>query len=69
GTQAVDTAAQEICVAEFEDFVGIPYEDSVLDVGFLAPTEESWREGDREVLCTVFDPAEEVSGSLRGAKR
>lgn len=69
GREAVETAAQDICLAEFEDFVGLPYEDSVLDVGYLTPTEQSWSDGDRAVLCTIYDPAEEVTGSLRGAER
>jgi hypothetical protein len=71
GPEAVETAARGICLREYEDFVGLPYEDSVLDIGYLQPTEESWADGDREVLCTIFDPvaAAEVTGSLRSAKR
>ena len=69
GMDVVEAKAQDMCIAEFDDFVGISYEDSVLDVGYLTPTEESWNDGDRDVLCTVYDPAEEISGSLRGAKR
>jgi hypothetical protein len=71
GPQALEAAARELCLSEYADFVGLPYDDSVLDIGYLKPTEESWADGDREVLCTIFDPAaaEEVTGSLRGAKR
>jgi Septum formation len=69
GVAAVEAAARDICLAEFEGFVGIPYDDSVLDIAYLAPTEDGWRSGDRAVLCTIFDPAEEVSGSLRGVER
>ena len=69
GMEAVEATAQNLCIAEFDEFVGIPYEDSVLDVGFLTPTEQSWNDGDRNVLCTIYDPAEEISGSLRGAER
>ena len=69
GKQAIETAAQDICLSHYEAFVGLPYDDSVLDIGYLAPTEDSWAEGDRTVLCTIFDPLQEVIGSLRGAKR
>ena len=69
GMDVVEAKAQDMCIAEFDDFVGISYEDSVLDVGYLTPTEESWNDGDRDVLCTVYDPAEEISGSLRCAGR
>ena len=67
--EIVEAAAQNLCIARFDEFVGISYEESVLDVGFLTPTEQSWNDGDRAVLCTVYDPAEEISGSLRGAQR
>jgi hypothetical protein len=69
GKQAIETAAQDICLSHYEAFVGLAYDDSVLDIGYLTPTEDSWTEGDRTVLCTVFDPLDEVTGSLRGAKR
>lgn len=36
--------------ANFESFAGLPYEQSVLEVSWLAPTIESWGGGDREVL-------------------
>jgi Septum formation len=69
GKQAIETAAQDICLSHYEAFVGLRYDDSVLDIGYLTPTEDSWAEGDRTVLCTIFDPLEEVTGSLRGAER
>ena len=69
GMDIVEATAQKLCIAQFDEFVGKSYEDSVLDVGFLTPTEQSWNDGDRAVLCTVYDPAEEISGSLRGAQR
>jgi len=69
GAKAIEAAAEDICLAEYAAFVGLPYDESVLDIGYLTPTEDSWADGDREVLCTIFDPLEEVTGSLRGAKR
>jgi hypothetical protein len=69
GRTAVESAAQDICLSHYEAFVGLPYEDSVFDIGYLAPTKDSWAEKDRAVLCTIFDPLEEVTGSLRGAER
>jgi|SRR5829696_3838764 len=69
GAMAIEAAADDICRAEYEAFVGLPYDDSVLDISYLTPTERSWGRGDRTVLCTIFDPAEEVIGTLRGAER
>ena len=54
--------AEELCTAEFEGFVGLPYEDSMLRMNFVIPSEERWDAGDRVVLCTIYDPAGEVSG-------
>ena len=69
GDDAIFAQADEFCIAEFNSFVGLSYEQSVLDYTYFYPTEESWLEGDRAVTCTIYDPGEEVSGSLRGVER
>ena len=69
GTKAINEQAEALCIAEFGGFVGLSFEESVLDIGFITPSGESWGDGDRLVLCTIFDPSGEVSGSLRGAER
>ncbi len=69
GDEAVADFADEVCVMAFEEFVGTPWSDSELDYGFLAPTESSWAEGDREVLCIVGDPESDLTGSLENAGR
>jgi hypothetical protein len=57
------------CLPQFQTFVGLPYEQSALELTWLEPTIESWNEGDRELLCIVADPAGGVTGSLQGAAR
>lgn len=69
GSDAFQTQVEEDCIPEFESFVGLGYQESELQVQWLEPTEESWAEGDREIVCTVFDPAGPVTGSLEGANR
>jgi hypothetical protein len=69
GMDAIDAQAEELCFTGFEEFVGLPFEESVLTLGFIIPSEDSWRYGDRLVLCTIYDPAGDVIGSLRGAER
>ena len=61
--------AEEVCTAEFETYVGLPYAESALDFTWLQPTTESWDQGDRELVCLVNDPAGPVTGSLQGANR
>lgn len=70
GDAAVAEAADEFCYAQFQGFVGMAWEDSVLEFGYLSPSQESWERGnDREVLCLIMDPTGLVSGSLAGAAR
>lgn len=69
GTDGMDRITQEQCMPAFQSFVGLPYETSQIEVTTLAPTAESWEQGDRELLCMVVDPAGQVTGSLQGANR
>ncbi|TDD69673.1 hypothetical protein E1262_12010 [Jiangella aurantiaca] len=69
GSEAFQTQVESDCVSEFETFVGMPYNESVLEIQWLEPTEESWAQGDRELVCTVLDPSGPVSGTLEGANR
>jgi hypothetical protein len=61
--------AEETCTAEFQTYVGLPYDESALDFTWLQPTADSWEQGDRELVCLVYDPAGPVTGSLQGANR
>ena len=69
GFNAIEAQAEELCIAEFEGFIGRSYEESVLDIAFFTPDEEGWRAGDRLILCTVYDPAGDTTGTLAGANR
>ena len=65
----IETIVQDQCLPSFESFVGVDYPSSALDVSYLAPTQDSWDAGDRELLCLIYDPAGDVTGSLAGANR
>jgi len=69
GEEAVDTMAQEFCLAEFQPYVGTDYSVSALDVGYLTPTPTSWTLGnDREILCTVYRvDGEKLSTSVKNS--
>jgi hypothetical protein len=74
GDQAVTDQGFDACEAPFGTFVGVAYADSTLDYSIYSPTEDGWANGDREVLCIVFDidadgnPIQST-GSLAGAAR
>lgn len=55
GQTEINTQADDGCLERFEDFVGIPFEESALMYGHLAPNEQSWdQSNDREVLCVAW---------------
>jgi hypothetical protein len=58
------------CVPAFATYVGKAYEDSELDVYWLFPTSDGWRQGDRSIQCAVFHPrVHQLTESLKGSKR
>jgi Septum formation len=68
GEQAIQAQADEVCHDAFDPFVGLDYESSALDFGWLVPTAESWEMGDRVVACFVYRmDLEKVSGTLEGS--
>lgn len=69
GTAPLSRAAEDFCGASFRAFVGMSYDDSILQLSYLFPTTASWRNGDREILCLVYDPDGDTIGTLRGANR
>lgn len=69
GTDAFRAQVTRDCVAAFTTFIGVEHASSTLDIKWLEPTAESWADGDHELVCTVFDPAGPITGTLEGAKR
>jgi hypothetical protein len=61
--------AQE-CLPAFGGYVGINYDESVLDFVPFTPTSESWDQGDRSIQCAAFDPKDAtLTDSLKDAAR
>jgi hypothetical protein len=68
GSDALKAAAADLCIARFEDYVGVAYSDSPLDVITIVPTEESWGRGDREVICSLYNSDfTKLTGSMKGS--
>ncbi|WP_166351344.1 septum formation family protein [Phytoactinopolyspora limicola] len=58
------------CPPAFEEFVGLDFDESELDIHYLSPSSDSWeQQDDRDIVCTVYDPSGMVTGSFRGAER
>jgi len=69
GDSVIDTWASEACIGSFAAYVGISYEESVLVVGTISPRAETWDDGDREVICVLYEPGEKLTGSMRDSGR
>ena len=68
GEQTIQTQADDVCLDAFDPFVGLDYESSALDFGWLVPTADSWEMGDRVVACFLYRlDLEKVSGTLEGS--
>lgn len=68
GEEELIRQSQEKCGERFTDFAGIDQHETRLDLAYLFPTQMTWdTQGDREVVCTVYDPNGPVRGSIEGA--
>ena len=52
---AIDSQSFDLCLETFDGFIGTPYLDSEFEIYYLIPSEDSWADGDREVVCAVYD--------------
>ncbi len=70
GEQAVNQQVDGQCLALFEPYVGIGYDASMFDYSFIFPSAESWADGDRGYICTLYSLAgDSLQGSMRGVGR
>lgn len=70
GTEERDEASKTLCEPGFEEYVGVPLSASELVLVWLAPTPESWEDGDRDVACAVAAPdGELLTASVAGSER
>ena len=59
--------ASDACLNRFEGFVGKDYESSTLEISTMYPTQQSWDQSDREVVCAIYDMnASKLVGSAKG---
>jgi hypothetical protein len=66
--QRVAAFADEQCAQAFTAYVGVPYDRSKYYFLHLAPSAESWKEqGDRDVVCLLFQQGASLTGSAKGS--
>jgi hypothetical protein len=65
--EAMADLALDECKQRFDVFVGKDYASSSLDIMTMYPSEESWKQNDREVICAVYNmDASKLHGSSKG---
>lgn len=73
GDEDLDDFAFAGCEEEFEGYVGTEYSESIYYINYLTPSEDTWAEGDREVVCVVYQRDEDqnpevLTGSARDSE-
>ncbi|MES2171575.1 MAG: septum formation family protein, partial [Actinomycetota bacterium] len=66
GSDAVEKSADAKCNAPYEKFTGATLKTTRLDYTYYFPSAAGWKQGDRQVLCVVYDPHGPVTGTLKG---
>jgi hypothetical protein len=67
--EALVEVAKRECPAAFATYVGVPYQDSELEVGWLLPSTDQRARGAQQIGCLAFDPTGKLTGSVRGTAR
>lgn len=79
GDEALRDHARANCWAEFESYIGKPFETSVLEIGYQLPPEDNFY-ANQIIGCYVYDPTQDqvvdgiqvrgrTAGSARGSAR
>ena len=71
GVESVRVYAQQECRDGFADYVGVSFEESILDMTFIYPIESNWRSGDYSIQCVIHpqEGQETASESFRNSGR
>ncbi|CAN5809917.1 hypothetical protein BH18ACT6_BH18ACT6_06750 [soil metagenome] len=70
GPEEISDIGTNVCVEQFEAYVGIDYLSSALEVFSIYPSEDSWADGDRELICVLYNvDLSKLTGSMEGAAR
>jgi len=60
---------KQLCHPAFQDYVGISFDDSVLDLGYVYPGEDEWNSGTHTLMCFAQDEAGGLTQSVKGSNR
>jgi hypothetical protein len=66
---AFEDLAKRICPEHFASYVGRPYQDSALEVGWFLPTPDQQAQGIEFLGCLVFNPRGKLTDTVRNSDR
>ena len=66
GKAALDDVSDSTCSKLFRRYVGVDVDSSDHGLGWFGPTPESWKDGDRLVVCYSDEGGITVTGSVKG---
>ncbi|MFN2484568.1 MAG: septum formation family protein [Candidatus Limnocylindria bacterium] len=69
GDSTMQSYAEQECKGLFDEYVGLDYDSSEFYLLPITPSEGTWGDGDREIICSLYEPGEKLTGSARGARR
>lgn len=70
GERELIRRARAMCLERFDGFVGLEYAISTLRIAALRPSGTTWTNGDRRVVCSVYDEdLEPLVGTARSSGR
>lgn len=71
GADEIQAQAAEGCQgSRFEDYVGLPYAESIFLTTALTPSQETWDADDRTIICIINGTTDnsDLDGSAEGAE-
>ncbi len=61
---------KDVCIAEFEDFVGVPVSKSKYEYSYFIAGSDVWKKvADHRLVCSVGSPKGGIEGSLKGVEK
>jgi DNA-binding SARP family transcriptional activator len=70
GDEQVQGLALEQCSSQFQNYVGVPPDESELDFFYVFPMQYTWELGNRRGGCSLLHPAGlDLTGSMAGSRR
>lgn len=66
GEAALEKLADRTCARLFRSYVGVDVDSSDHGYGWFGPTADSWKHGDRLVVCMAEEDGAHLTGSVKG---